>query len=104
MVNSVLNLVPNPTIQPLSNSVSDTQVHLLSLETALPKHQIAQSKTRDLVAGLFPEYGSSPRHLGIFDHAAIDFRYFAMPLAWYAQPHTLEERNELYKKKPSSWV
>ncbi len=111
MVNSALNLASHlasnlathptthPTNHPIPNHVPNTQIHLLSLETALPKHQIAQSKTRDLVAGLFPEYGSSPRHLGIFDHAAIDFRYFAMPLAWYAQTHSLEERNELYKKE-----
>ena len=72
--------------------------YLLSVETAVPAHRIAQGDTKHLIAQLFPQMAEKPRMLGIFDNAAIDFRHLAQPLEWYAQPHTFEEKNELYKK------
>jgi len=72
--------------------------YLLSVETAVPAHRIAQVDTKHLVAQLFPQLAEKPRMLSIFDNAAIDFRHLAQPLEWYAQAHPFEEKNELYKK------
>ena len=72
--------------------------YLLSIETAVPTHRIAQGDTKHLIAQLFPEMAEKPRMLGIFDNAAISFRHLAQPLEWYAENHPFEEKNELYKK------
>lgn len=65
--------------------------HLLSLATAVPARQYAQSELKEAARRLFPEEG-----LRIFDHAGVDQRHLCFPLDYYLAGHDFERRNRDY--------
>jgi len=50
---------------------------------------------RSLFGKSFPDID---RLLSIFDNSLVQRRHFAMPIEWYSQPHSLQERNDLFIK------
>lgn len=88
-----------------------TRSRLLSIATAVPPHVIRQSDAKRLIEALFSGGAPGPGFAGpagepgeadwarlysVFDHGAIETRRSCMPLAWYAEPHGFEERNDRY--------
>jgi len=71
----------------------ETHPEVCSVATALcpvvPQHEV-----RSLAGQLHPELAGH-RYLSVFDNAGIDTRSLAMPIEWYAQPHSLAERAAL---------
>jgi alkylresorcinol/alkylpyrone synthase len=72
-------------------------VHLLSLATASPPHDLSQDEVieaaNQVFAGRFPQFD---RMAPVFAHAGVRRRQVAMPVEWYLQPRTWPERSAVY--------
>ncbi len=68
-----------------------------SVGCALPPHRLTQSQIRDFVEARFS--GSTlpiDRLLEVFKNAEIDERYFSVPIDWYREEKSFEEKNQVY--------
>jgi len=72
-----------------------------ALTTAAPPHRTAQSDIREAARTLFPRMARFPQLLGVFEGAHIDARHLAMPLEWYMQARTWQEKNDAYIREAS---
>lgn len=72
--------------------------YILSVGTAVPAHEVLQTEAAAFSLRHFS--GKLARHsqlMGIFPNTQIDRRFFAQPLAWFAEPdHSFQERNAIY--------
>ncbi|HEY8004761.1 MAG TPA: hypothetical protein VIE16_11065 [Phenylobacterium sp.] len=72
-------------------------VHLLSLATASPPHDLSQAEVleaaNDVFGARFPDFA---RMAPVFSHAGVRDRQFAMPPEWYLQPRNWPERAAAY--------
>lgn len=77
------------------------QIHILSIETAVPVFAIEQSKVRDFAESLFRESFKSDldRLLPLFENTAIEKRHFIQPLEWFDTQHDFPESNALFEKE-----
>lgn len=66
--------------------------------TALPRYKVSREESKAFALNLYGEvYNGDPdRLLAIYDHTAIDARYFCVPAEWFASSKTFEEKNNLY--------
>lgn len=70
---------------------------LLSLATASPDHELAQDLVVHHAGELFAaSHGGVERLAPIFRNAAIDTRQTSAPIAWFLEPHSFAERNDLF--------
>ncbi|MEW9501017.1 type III polyketide synthase [Jeotgalibacillus marinus] len=70
---------------------------ILSISTYQPPYVITQQNAVRLTRELFQEnYEDIERLLKVFENGEIIKRHFCVPIEWFGQPHTLEERNHLY--------
>lgn len=64
---------------------------------AVPPHEISQQAAKEAVslifAGRLPDLEPL---LSVFDHSRIERRQLVMPLEWYLQPRSIEERNRVF--------
>jgi alkylresorcinol/alkylpyrone synthase len=64
---------------------------------ALPPYKLTQAKIREFVQRHF---SASPlpieKLLEVFANAAIEERYFSVPLDWYAEQRSFEDKNQVY--------
>lgn len=70
---------------------------ILQAAHAFPTHRISQQQAREAVSSIFS--GKIPdldQLLTIFDNSRITQRQLMMPLDWYLQPRTEEERNRVF--------
>ena len=73
-------------------------VHVRSVATAVPPHRLPQSELAEFARRFFgglPELG---KLLQSFGNAGIDERQLARPVAWYEQPHSFADKNEVYRE------
>ena len=70
---------------------------IVSVATAVPPFAMAQSEARCLAgahfAGRIPDV---EKYLQVFKNALVDTRYFCVEPAWFAEAHSLAEKNDLY--------
>lgn len=65
--------------------------------TAVPDYCLRQADAKKLAARLFQAlHLSVDRYLTVFDHSAIDERYFCVPPEWFEDAHPFSEKNRLY--------
>ena len=70
---------------------------LTAVATATPPHMVEQSTARDFAQQLFGRhFDNIDRLLPLFENAGIERRHFVVPPEWFEEPHSLEEKNELY--------
>jgi alkylresorcinol/alkylpyrone synthase len=70
---------------------------IVSVGTYTPPFTLAQSNIEQLTKELFQEkIPRLERLLKVFENGEIETRNFCVPLDWYREDHTFEERNELY--------
>lgn len=70
---------------------------IVAVTTAVPPHRVGQSEARSFAARLFAgNLADVERLLPLFNHSGIRTRYFSAPIDWFGQPHSLEEKNNLY--------
>ena len=68
-----------------------------SVGCALPPHLLTQSQIREFVKARFT--GSSlpiDKLLEVFKNAEIDERYFSVPIDWYREEKSFEDKNQVY--------
>ncbi|MYL19375.1 naringenin-chalcone synthase [Halobacillus litoralis] len=74
--------------------------YIIATGTACAEYACPQEDVQQLVEQLFPiKPHEMKRLLPIFEHAQVEERQFAQPLAWYKKKHGLKERNDLYVNK-----
>ncbi|WP_017729213.1 type III polyketide synthase [Halalkalibacterium ligniniphilum] len=72
---------------------------ILSVSSFTPPHTLTQDTTTEFARELFSEnFHDIERLLKVFENGEIDERHFAVPLDWFQQEHSLQERNDLYIK------
>jgi alkylresorcinol/alkylpyrone synthase len=72
-------------------------VALLSLATASPPHQLAQTEVAQVARQLFEDkFPQFDRMAKVFDTAGIRTRQSVMPIEWYLQPLDWPQRTEAY--------
>ena len=70
---------------------------ILSVGTAVPKYEITQDTAKQFSRSLFKDrFRDIERLLRSFDHTMIDKRYFCVPIEWFEEDHTFEEKNLIY--------
>ncbi|MEN8686987.1 MAG: 3-oxoacyl-[acyl-carrier-protein] synthase III C-terminal domain-containing protein [Desulfuromonadales bacterium] len=76
---------------------------ILGAAHAFPTHRVSQQQAKQAVrtifAGKIPELD---RLMTVFDNSRIAQRYLVMPLDWYLQPRSLEERNQVFVEQGMS--
>ncbi|WP_059104451.1 type III polyketide synthase [Shouchella shacheensis] len=72
---------------------------IVSVSSYHPPHTLRQEETMEFARELFAEsYKDIERLLTVFSNGDIKQRHFAVPLDWFQEEHSLEERNDLYIK------
>lgn len=70
---------------------------ILKARHAVPVHEITQQEAKDAVRVIFStKIPNLESILSVFDHSRIDRRRLLMPLDWYLQPRSAEERNRVF--------
>lgn len=68
-----------------------------SISTYKPPHSLNQDLTTEFARELFSEsFHDIERLIKVFSNGQIDERQFAVPLQWFQEEHSLQERNDLY--------
>lgn len=71
--------------------------HVISLATASPPHQIAQSEIVESAREVFAARGPKfERLVPAYENAGIESRQFCAPLAWFLEPHGWVERTNKF--------
>jgi len=69
-------------------------VKILSVATAVPSYQVSQQEISERARRVFPDLA----HLdGLYANTGIETRYNCMPLAWYQQNRTWEEKTKAFR-------
>jgi alkylresorcinol/alkylpyrone synthase len=83
--------------------MSDGGPRILGVGTAVPEHTVSQAMARDFAGRMFGRHRRDiDRLLPVFDHSGVEQRHFCVPAAWFAEPHTFGERNDLYVRHATS--
>lgn len=73
--------------------------YILSAATAVPPHRVTQQQAMQFAGRFFRHtYSDLDRLLQVFSNGQIAERYFAVPLNWFTERHSFQERNDLYIK------
>jgi alkylresorcinol/alkylpyrone synthase len=70
-------------------------VEILSIATANPPIKLRQEDALQVARSVFPQFA---RLEALFANTGIEHRYNCQPLDWYQQPHSWEERTEVFQK------
>src|SRR5262245_7190392 len=73
----------------------DLPVDILSIATANPPLRLGQDVALAGAAEVYPQFA---RLHGLFSNTGIEHRYMCQPTSWYREPHTWEERTEVFQK------
>lgn len=70
---------------------------ILSVGTFDPPHILEQSIASIIARERFRDgFADIERLMSVFDNSQITKRHVSVPLKWFLEPHTLQERNDLY--------
>ncbi|HLR10087.1 MAG TPA: 3-oxoacyl-[acyl-carrier-protein] synthase III C-terminal domain-containing protein [Sporosarcina sp.] len=72
---------------------------IYSISTVNPPFIVQQEEARLLTRSLFKnKFKQIDRLLKVFENSHIQKRHLCMPLEWFEDPHSFQERNELYSQ------
>jgi alkylresorcinol/alkylpyrone synthase len=70
---------------------------IAAVETVNPPHRISQNETMEFARNLFKgAFSDIERLLKVFQNGEISSRYFAMPIEWFKEKKSFQEKNDLY--------
>ncbi|MFV8828694.1 type III polyketide synthase [Alkalihalobacterium sp. APHAB7] len=70
---------------------------IISVSTVNPPHTLTQDVTTEFAKELFEsDFQDIERLLKAFQNGQIEKRNFSVPITWFKEDHTLEEKNNLY--------
>lgn len=71
--------------------------YILSTGIAKPPYEIHQSDAKPFIRDLFADiFSDIDRLLLLFENTQIETRHFCVPLEWFRENHTFQEKNALY--------
>lgn len=74
--------------------------HIIGVGTAVPPHKVSQAEACAFATHYFARHLPVGKLRMVFENAAIETRYFAVPKTWWIKPnHTLKERNDIYLRE-----
>lgn len=73
-------------------------IRIAGLGTAVPTYIVEQTEIQEHAARHFAGMPRLERRLKIFENARILRRHLAQPLAWYAEHHSLADKNTLHNE------
>ncbi len=74
------------------------QPRIAGIGTAVPAHRITQCRAKELAGALFDDGVTNlDRMLAVFDRSGVRERFLCVEEAWFAEPHSFEERNAVYE-------
>ncbi|MCT8137169.1 type III polyketide synthase [Anaerobacillus sp. CMMVII] len=77
---------------------------IASVSTFKPPHTLKQEVTTEFARELFGDnFHDLERLLTVFSNGQIEERQFAVPLKWFRQEHSFQERNDLYIELATSF-
>lgn len=77
---------------------------IASVSSFTPPHALNQSTTTEFARELFGEsFQDIERLLNVFTNGQIEERQFAVPIDWFQEEHSLQERNDLYIELATSY-
>ena len=72
---------------------------IVSVGVAIPPNAVSQVELRELAKSHFrPAIWDISRLISVFDNVRVDQRHFCVPVEWFQEPHTFEDRNGLYNR------
>ncbi len=72
---------------------------IVSVGVAVPPHAVSQIELRELARSHFsPAIWDISRLISVFDNVRVHQRHFCVPVEWFQEPHTFEDRNGLYNR------
>lgn len=75
----------------------DQLPRIAAVETINPPHKLSQHQTMDFARNLFQDaFSDIERLLKVFQNGEIESRYFAMPIDWFKEKRSFQEKNDLY--------
>ncbi|MBY6035641.1 type III polyketide synthase [Fictibacillus nanhaiensis] len=70
---------------------------IAAVETVNPPHKLSQDETMQFAKNLFQDaFSDIERLLKVFQNGEISSRYFVMPIEWFKEKRSFEEKNDLY--------
>lgn len=73
---------------------------ILAVQHALPNNLVSQAEIKEAVRDIFHgKVDDLDRLLNVFDNSRIERRPILMPLSWYKQSHTAQQRNDIFLDK-----
>lgn len=73
---------------------------IASIGLCVPPHRLEQDETVQFAKNLFQDsFKDINRLLKIFENGLIKERYFSVPIEWFSQEHSFEEKNNLFIEK-----
>ncbi|NJD90393.1 MAG: hypothetical protein FIA91_02575 [Geobacter sp.] len=73
---------------------------IIAAAHAFPPHAVSQQSVKETVQQLFSSsVADLERLIAVFDNSRIDSRQFMMPLEWYRQPRSQQERTVIYQQQ-----
>ncbi|WNB93673.1 3-oxoacyl-[acyl-carrier-protein] synthase III C-terminal domain-containing protein [Bacillus sp. NEB1478] len=70
---------------------------IAAVETVNPPHRISQNETMEFARNLFKgAFSDIERLLKVFQNGEISSRYFVMPIDWFKEKKSFQEKNDLY--------
>jgi alkylresorcinol/alkylpyrone synthase len=77
---------------------------VLSVGVRIPDNAVTQNEAKDLIRAIFHKKSEQmERLMPVFDHAMIEERQFVVPVEWFQNEHTFEERNNIYLTKATNY-
>jgi alkylresorcinol/alkylpyrone synthase len=70
---------------------------IAAVETVNPPHKLSQNETMEFARNLFKgAFSDIERLLKVFQNGEISSRYFVMPIEWFKETRSFQEKNDLY--------
>ncbi|OOE10523.1 type III polyketide synthase [Fictibacillus arsenicus] len=70
---------------------------IAAVETVNPPHKLSQKETMEFARNLFQDaFSDLERLLKVFQNGEISSRYFVMPIEWFKEKRSFQEKNDLY--------
>jgi alkylresorcinol/alkylpyrone synthase len=70
---------------------------IAAVETVNPPHRLSQEETMEFAKNLFADaFSDVERLLQVFQNGEITSRNFAMPISWFKEKRSFQEKNDLY--------
>jgi alkylresorcinol/alkylpyrone synthase len=70
---------------------------IAAVETVNPPHKLSQKETMEFARNLFKDaFSDIERLLKVFQNGEISSRYFVMPIEWFKEKRSFQEKNDLY--------